>query len=68
MVDTIVDLLRQAWELRASDIHITYWGPHTTIELRRLGLVQPFKTMNGTEGLALISALFQAQVSQRGES
>jgi len=68
MVDTIVDLLRQAWELRASDIHITYWGPYTTIELRRLGLVQPFKTMNGTEGLALISALFQSEVSQGGES
>lgn len=65
-VDTIVDLLRKAWVLRASDIHITYWGPYTTIELRRLGLLQPFQTMNGLEGLEVISALFQSKVSQAG--
>ena len=65
-VDAIVDLLRKAWTLRASDIHITYWGPYTTIELRRLGLLQPFQTLNGTEGQALILALFQSDISQGG--
>ena len=62
-VDAIVDLLRKAWTLRASDIHITYWGPYTTIELRRLGLLQPFQTLNGTEGQALILALFQSVIA-----
>ena len=63
-VENIVKLLKTARELKASDIHITYWGQYTSIEFRILGLLRPYKTLSGPEGMELISAFFQSEISQ----
>lgn len=66
-VDYIINLLKHAKKLKVSDIHITYFGPYTSIDFRRMGLLQPYQTLNGVEGLGVIHALFQSGISQ-GES
>lgn len=64
VIESIIDLLHTAQQQKVSDIHITYYGPYTTIAFRKLGLLGDYKTLNGQEGLELITGLFQSYISQ----
>lgn len=60
----VIELFRKAHELKASDIHITYNGQYTLIDLRRLGTLQYYSQLGGEEGKQLIQGIFQSDMSQ----
>ncbi|MBR6626252.1 MAG: Flp pilus assembly complex ATPase component TadA [Mailhella sp.] len=59
----LYDLLTRALEKKATDIHVSYMGPYTQINFRRLGRVIPEMTLNGEEGIQFIRGIFQGQYS-----
>lgn len=54
-----VNLIRRAHELGASDIHIVDHGPFTSVDFRRLTMMQRHKQLMGDTGRSLITCLYQ---------
>ena len=51
-------LLQDAYDLRASDIHLVDTGPQLIIQLRRMNLIRDHATLPGDTGRALLRVLF----------
>lgn len=61
-------LLRDAYALRASDIHLVDTGPQLIIQLRRMNLIRDHATLPGDTGRALLRVLFNTMGQDgRGE-
>lgn len=59
-----VKLLADAYERGASDIHIADYGAYTTIQLRRLGMLQEHDQLPGENGRALIRVIYETMSHQ----
>jgi type II secretory ATPase GspE/PulE/Tfp pilus assembly ATPase PilB-like protein len=59
LVNMAVKLMQEAYDLGASDIHIAEHGPFATIEIRRLGMIQPLRQYTGDIGRRLITVIYQ---------
>ncbi|NDV26916.1 GspE/PulE family protein [Desulfovibrio sp. JC010] len=62
-----VQIIADAYEQGASDIHITDHGPFTSISFRKLGMVQDYKQLMGETGRKIIVAIYQT-MSNQGDS
>ena len=58
------NLLQRAVLKKASDIHIQYTGIYTSVTFRCLGLMLDETVLSAEQGLQLVRALFQGQISQ----
>lgn len=55
-----VQLLRDAFTLGASDIHLICHATHGNIALRRMGMLEPWRDMGGNELMTLMRAIYQS--------
>jgi type II secretory ATPase GspE/PulE/Tfp pilus assembly ATPase PilB-like protein len=53
-------LLHTAFEADASDIHISYQATYGSIRLRRMGMLDPGRTVSGESAIILIRTIYQA--------
>ncbi|MFW5498424.1 MULTISPECIES: GspE/PulE family protein [unclassified Maridesulfovibrio] len=59
-----IQIIAEAHEQGASDIHITDHGPFTSITFRKLGMVQDYKQLMGETGRKIIVAIYQTMSNQ----
>ncbi|MCR5813488.1 MAG: Flp pilus assembly complex ATPase component TadA [Desulfovibrio sp.] len=55
-----IQLIRDAFDALASDIHMTCLGTHGTIALRRMGMLEPWRDMGGRALMTLVRAIYQS--------
>ncbi|TIH11257.1 secretion system protein E, partial [Marinifilum sp. JC120] len=54
-----IEIIADAYEEGASDIHIGEYGPFASIQLRKLGMVKNYRTLDGKDARKIITAMYQ---------